>query len=111
MGSCRSIPPDSTAGVSLSGLTDYTPMRPEGVLVTSPESPSTDVSGSEDHEMAGASLSLDNNTSLNGDVALGPVQLLGGNKRPMPSLVFNVMRADNINRRDLISLQDVEDAT
>lgn len=28
----------------------------------------------------------------------------------MPSLVFNVVRADDINRRDLISLQDVEDA-
>lgn len=110
LGSCRSVPLDSTAGVSLSGLTDFAPMGPEGVLVTSHESPSTDVSGSEEHEMAGASLSLDSNTSLNGDVALGRMQSSGSDERPGVPLVFNIVRADDINRRDLISLQDVEDA-
>lgn len=111
LGSYRSIPLDSTAGVSLTGLTDYNLVTPEGVALTSSEPPSPYVSGSEDDDMAGASLRSDSTIFADSDVASRLMRTLGGDGRPSPPLVFNVVRADNVDRRDLVSLRDVEDAT
>jgi hypothetical protein len=86
-------------------------MTSEDVTVISYEHPSADVSSSEEHETAEASLKSDSITLTENDVVLGPIQTLGGYVRPSPPLVFNVVRADNVDRRDLVSLQDVEDAT
>lgn len=111
LGSYRSIPLDSTAGVSLTGLTNYNLVTPEGVAVTSSEPPSPYVSDSEEDDMAGASLRTDSTIFADNDVAPRPMRTLGGDERPSPPLVFNVVRADNVDRRDLVSLRDVEDAT
>ncbi|KAK2596483.1 hypothetical protein N8I77_013371 [Diaporthe amygdali] len=111
LGSNRSIPLDSTAGVSLSGLTDYNPMRSEAAPIISYDTHSTDVSGSEDHETAGAPLRLDGVTSPNSDVAFVPTRTSGGHKLCSPPLIFNVVRADSVSRRDLISLEDITDST
>lgn len=111
LGRYRSIPFDSTAGVSLSGLTNFDPIKAVGTTVVARGSDSTDHSGS-DHGLEGASKWENNAKSPSADDALSttPPQPATGNIPISPPIVFNISRADDTDRRDLVSLDDVIDS-
>ncbi|KAK1525973.1 uncharacterized protein CCOS01_08391 [Colletotrichum costaricense] len=126
IGSARAFQLDSTAGVSLTGLVDYRPLSPAESLDTSdapfpldslPE-PSLETSEddySDDH--AGVSLETDKETPPTetdgrrpGETITSPSRDSSGEQHTA-EFVFNVGRAGDPQRRELVVLEDILDTS
>ncbi|KAL0766420.1 hypothetical protein CaCOL14_010865 [Colletotrichum acutatum] len=126
IGSARVSQLDSTAGVSLTGLVDYRPLSPAESANTSdassppdssPELPQEPLEDDYNEAPSGVSLETDkeifpttSRVGRSGETIFLP-SLTCSDERYTAKFVFNVGRADNPQRRDLVALEDILDTS
>lgn len=106
-GSARNIQLDSTAGVSISGLVDYRPVSPLETAIDQHASSSPE-STMDNETPAGAPLRTDDDLSATArGRTFSTSSLPDCNCHQPPAFVFNVVRADDSQRRDVVSSDDI----
>lgn len=122
IGNARAFQLDSTAGVSLTGLVEYMPLSPSASLNTLDASCPPDSSpepSDDDYSEAhvGVSLETDKETSPTGSEGMCPGETItlpsqaSSGEHHTAEFVFNVGRADDPQRRELVALENILDTS